>query len=301
MMKASVALLLAMGFSNALKDSRKNLSMRYTRQYVGINGAVRRDGDTENNFDAVARDAAKIIQSGMFDLIAWDMEVYNGATRGFEAYWGQPSREPQWPMKPTLWVFDGPTGLGIPIGCWPDSVTPDRYYVAGCYVYPSDRRFGDVQIPGHGFMWFFLPLVHDEEAKEEGVPVLWEPGTIYGAPMTENDAVICAANEFLKLPFTEVAVHHLNHQERKAIKKSNARVPEVKTVLLRRALATGGSQVAYGSECDRQYSCQWLVGAHWRRPNARMKEQRPVYVRPYIKGPTDKPFKAARTVYLASR
>jgi len=43
------------------------------------------------------------------------------------------------------------------------------------------------------------------------------------------------------------------------------------------------------------------VGAHWRRPNRRMKEQRPVFVHGYVKGPDDKPLKAKETIYRARR
>ena len=53
---------------------------------------------------------------------------------------------------------------------------------------------------------------------------------------------------------------------------------------------------------EREYQCQWIVRAHARKPNPRMKEQRPIWVRSYVKGPQDKPLKPpTRTVTVVSR
>lgn len=42
---------------------------------------------------------------------------------------------------------------------------------------------------------------------------------------------------------------------------------------------------------EREYQCQWIVRTHVRKPSPRMKEQRPVWVSAYVKGPDDKPLK----------
>lgn len=42
---------------------------------------------------------------------------------------------------------------------------------------------------------------------------------------------------------------------------------------------------------DSEYQYQWYVRPHVRQPNSRMKEQRPIWVNAYIKGPEGKPLK----------
>jgi hypothetical protein len=72
-------------------------------------------------------------------------------------------------------------------------------------------------------------------------------------------------------------------------------------VVLRRSEASTG--VSSVDAVARDYSCQWLVGGHWRQqyyPST--NEHRPIWIEPYVKGPEDKPFRApAETVFAVAR
>lgn len=147
---------------------------------------------------------------------------------------------------------------------------------------------------------FFHPAVQQPGNADDIVPRLRAfPALAAGDPCIPAAAPFFAAQEFMRQPFVGVEQEHIERHERKRFEKKHGRPPAVNTVLIRRAERQGAGSEASGL---RDYGCQWMVNGHWRKPNARMREPRPVYVRPYVKGPDNKPFKPPRhTVLLVGR
>lgn len=120
---------------------------------------------------------------------------------------------------------------------------------------------------------------------------------------------ILAMLNFLKLSVTEVVQVKTDRAERRRAEKAarkrgyEIKHPEIYVVQLRkvyRAALTDENGVA---SPEREYGCHWLVGAHWRNqwyPSTQTNH--PKFIAPYIKGDTDKPFKApSKTIYNVVR
>lgn len=85
-----------------------------------------------------------------------------------------------------------------------------------------------------------------------------------------------------------------NRQARRRIARRLQHEPIVKVVELRRR---EHAQHDESHETHTEWSCQWLVRGHWRQqyfPST--SENRPIWITPYVKGPSDKPLRTPRTV-----
>lgn len=141
------------------------------------------------------------------------------------------------------------------------------------------------------------------DLNRESVPVFYrfihsQPRNEFIAPAMSK---VIAALEFMKLPF----VQQENETEklprfirRGAETGRRPKLPEIATVSIRRPEGkqfSGENQPEQDSK-KRHLTYQFLVNAFWRKPNHRMKEQRPIYVRSHLRGPKDAEFKATRPV-----
>ncbi len=109
---------------------------------------------------------------------------------------------------------------------------------------------------------------------------------------------------FRAQPFVEEASAYAHHTraERRRMAREGKVPSEVRIINLRRKERTEKDKADNPHQTDRQYQCQFVVTAHVRRPNPHMKEQRPIWVSSYIKGPKDKPLKSpTRTVTVVGR
>jgi hypothetical protein len=92
----------------------------------------------------------------------------------------------------------------------------------------------------------------------------------------------------------------LNHGARKRLARVLEWEPLVHVVQLRRLQSASGER---SDAASFEYSCQWLVRGHWRNQYfPASATHRPIWVNPHVKGPGDKPFRAApATVYEVVR
>lgn len=111
---------------------------------------------------------------------------------------------------------------------------------------------------------------------------------------------IVARCQFLNQPFISTATASLPKQVEKEYQRRKSKPPSVNVVSLRRIEHKATTEAEQHSV---EWSCQWLVGGHWRRQYfPREKSHHAVYVRPYVKGPKGLPLKAPKqTVYVAKR
>lgn len=103
---------------------------------------------------------------------------------------------------------------------------------------------------------------------------------------------LLAGLSFLQQEFVEERpLRVTDRAERRRLEAKAGTLPDVRTVAFRKA--AHDSEDPAGQRGP--YDCHFLVGAHWRRASPRMKEPRPVYVRPYVKGNLEKPFRPPQT------
>lgn len=122
-----------------------------------------------------------------------------------------------------------------------------------------------------------------------------------------------AAAQFLQLKVVAKERRTLPRAERRRREREGRPAPDVYAVVLRRAEHHDKPHTQAEAEEEltpeqvqhhREYTCQWLVGGHWRRQfYPSVQEHRPKYIEPYIKGPTDRPMKihATSKVFVARR
>ena len=94
----------------------------------------------------------------------------------------------------------------------------------------------------------------------------------------------------------------LSRPERRRMERSGVPPPLVRIINLRREERPDEEVAHPTGRAEAQYKCQWFVRPHVRQPNPRMKEQRPIWVAGYFKGPADKPLKPSPlTVKVVNR
>ena len=220
-------------------------------------------------------------------IVIWHRPIWEAATRGHECFEQVP--------QVAIGVLNDWTAFFLDDSDWCGDHDKGRWSpMAFVRAEPLTNRLFLV-LPIHENMkitWFCTAFsdIGFQQAKQINKP----ESRLLQSYMTR----LCAEIAFLQQPFVNAVPHVFSRPDRRRAAKANRPLPDVRIVRLRKSeskcIASDGSA--------REYSCHWLVGAHWRRPNERMKEQRPVYVRPYVKGPSDKPFKSpTSTVYVAVR
>src|SRR5215831_8375448 len=102
------------------------------------------------------------------------------------------------------------------------------------------------------------------------------------------DTSIASQLAFMNLEIVTAEPVQHPRQMRRAAERENQPLPDIRVITLRKQHTERKASDPSGIE----YSCQWLVGAHWRNqwfPST--EEHKPVYIAPYIKGPEGKPFR----------
>lgn len=112
------------------------------------------------------------------------------------------------------------------------------------------------------------------------------------APASEQSRPFINAAAFIRSPYVPVEDVLVERQARK-----RATIPctlPVRTVALRKA-QVGATRGASEVEVAREWSCRWIVTGHLRNQYyPSIGGHRTIYVPPFVKGPADKPLRAAR-------
>lgn len=130
------------------------------------------------------------------------------------------------------------------------------------------------------------------------------PLTVGHPPPGIEAQMLLACLTFRAQPFIEDARAdvHYSRAERRQMEREGRTPPSVRVLNLRRK-ERKAKEDADGQHPTRSpLSVQFFVSPHLRKPNSRMKEQRPIWVGPYIKGPKDKPLKPpTRNIIVVKR
>lgn len=159
-----------------------------------------------------------------------------------------------------------------------------------------------------------IPLLSMAYLDRDWLPDAWILFYVYHVPPEESDhctlncflgvipagvkcagdgaAEVMAAMAFMKLKVAAVERQALPRAVRREHQRTGASLPDIRIVTLRRTYARDP-----GRKEDVNWSCQWIVGGHWRNQwyESRL-EHEPVYILPYVKGPRDKPLRVPKQV-----
>lgn len=112
--------------------------------------------------------------------------------------------------------------------------------------------------------------------------------------------VVVAAWLLMSQPLAQQSTERAPRPARRRLEKAGLPVSDVRLVHVRRSERRPAQ--AAGST-DRDYSCRWWVGSHWRRyhcgPGRTQVERR--YIQPYLAGPDDKPVRGTERVKVWDR
>lgn len=149
------------------------------------------------------------------------------------------------------------------------------------YTYMADAGYPTFEVPTSFFTWQFghtqAPIYEDRDVGPE-----MEARAVATAFALLNQRVL-------------VSPRHV-FEDRQALKRiarlGDADNTNIRIVALRKAFRRlSGADRQGGDPVD--WSCQWLVGGHWRQQwYPSLNAHQPIYIAPYWKGPEDKPVKA---------
>lgn len=130
----------------------------------------------------------------------------------------------------------------------------------------------------------------------------WEKNDVFETQLTPIEPNISHARaravrqyvltlfSFLKQRIIVVSHERANRAARRRYEEhKHSEAPLIKVILLRVKTSVGGES---HEEREIEWTCQWIVRGHWRQQWYRHDEvHRAIWIRPYIKGPEDKPLK----------
>lgn len=233
------------------------------------------------------------------DVVIWRGDIWNVAQAGAgEAFAGLRVEPEDFPPKPQFWLMD----VHIPSLDDPEVLSvweiPSFFCFHAFFLFPKIER-GVLKLypvlnygPNHEAGIPREDLIRYIDAGGDPMAFRLVHPLQPGEPPEKVGIGVLAALRFMETEFVENEQATLPRAIRRGAELGRrGKLPGVRVVTLRRS--SREKEEADG-EGGREYSCQWFVGAHWRKPSPRMKEQRPVFVRPYVKGPQDKPVKPPR-------
>lgn len=127
---------------------------------------------------------------------------------------------------------------------------------------------------------------------------------LYMAPLWESSTKIMLSQVVAMLKFRSSTVAQIEkigppRAERRRLVRHGGVAPDVRVITLRRSVHNAGKSEGQLIE----WSWQWIVRGHWRNqffPSTGKHE--PTFIRPYVKGPEDKPLKPITDpIYLVNR
>lgn len=220
-------------------------------------------------------------------VVLWQKDIWDAAARGAGDLEGSicppmPENLCDWWIPNELTEWDGKKG---------DS--PEPVYVMAQFLLRSERRESLTSR-----LWA-TPLgvgPMDDGMTNYPTKIQARPGEL----LIREDCETVARILFLQQEFIQLEETTLPRSFRRKYEREGLRVPEVRTVALRRRAR---EEAEPDREAGREFSRSWWVRGHWRKHWYPKDEvHKPLYISPYHKGDPGKPLKTERpTVYVAKR
>jgi len=231
-------------------------------------------------------------------VTVWESEIFRAATRGAQDLQVTRKDNDVRGLGTQCWVFRNPMRLG---DCLADSgLPPGEGFAIGLTVLPSGETKCSHPVSTIGICP--TPL---NEPHQNRCPILRITSVIFSTNTAQSGNDVWAASQFLKTKVARREILDPPHTTKAAArrrKKSGVALREVAQVRLLRRLEEPEAHED-GCSAARDWSCRWLVGAHWRNQFLPSRgDHEPRYIAPYVKGPADKPLRVrGRSVSAASR
>ena len=209
------------------------------------------------------------------EIVLWDTALQRCACDQATTFVGSILPSDLIPL-PQLWIFTGNQAFDF------DS--------REAYVHSAELIFADA-----GYIYsvgFGHALQTDLSTGITSVAVRVDAPIPMDKPASEDAALILSCIAFMTSTVASAEELKLPRPVRRRCLHKRIQPATIRTVQLRRRERQPNDAE---QSAGREYNWQWLVNAHARRPNLRMKEQRPVWVNAYVKGPADKPLKPQAT------
>lgn len=229
------------------------------------------------------------------EISLWRLDIWKAAVSGAEAAFNeQPLRLTDYPHAPQLWLFQQPVD-GVPDSEYRLRELPKAYRLRGFLTFTIVHPDNPTQ-RGMTYGEIWLPQVSADAL----------PAFRFFAPLYQGQnyrGVYCSlagASRFMQSEYAGAEPVTLPRPVRRQAERDGRPIPPIHVVRLRRSSRKPGDPTTDAEA--RNYTCQWLVSGHWRKPDPRMKEPAPVYVRPHVKGPENLPLRTPRpTVNVVNR
>ncbi|MGI4787496.1 MAG: hypothetical protein ACRYFS_01455 [Janthinobacterium lividum] len=216
------------------------------------------------------------------EIVLWRPDLLQSAESQADYYADVRVVEANLPRKNEFWCFYGPEVVSRTIGG-----THKLFLQVLISGVPMNKRFAALvafyyPYEGDTILLDTLPLVRFVSSLNVG-----------HSPQDIEAQRLLACLTFRAQPFIDVETLDIQHtrSERRRMEREGRTLPTAQIINLRPKKGEVDEDVNDQPTTRREYQYQFFVSAHLRKPNPRMKEQRPIWVSPYIKGPKDKPLK----------
>jgi hypothetical protein len=218
-----------------------------------------------------------------FGITIWETHSLDCAKSQKDAFAGEHADHNLFPFRSQFWLYRSHI---------PEMMEPRNQYI-GSIVYMASGTAVKVDIE--------VIISADEERiyltddMHLRVQYAFQQNELVGDKHT--DFYSCLS--FLKSRVAAVEPLSLPRSDRRRFTRSDHYLPAVHVIKVRQleSASMNGSHIS-----SRQYNWRWPVRAFVRKPNRRMKEQRPIWVSAHIRGPIDMPLKPhTPTVNLVNR
>lgn len=232
--------------------------------------------------EAVCKNAARA------EVLIWKKDIFLAAVSGADSFLGQTPSAAGVSFRPSIWNFT-PFLLCSEEMCGQFEV-PRGTHIGSFHIHADSSRVA--------FVAEFAPI-------QPGASPAFRAWAAceYSAPIESVGlSMLTAAAKFLDTDFVGKERASLpRHLRRAAELGRRPPLPEINTVTLRRAWRDDDKPKGDGE--PREWSCQWIVGGHWRNQWYPSKaEWKPKYIAPYLKGDPDKPLREPKgPVYCVTR
>lgn len=246
-------------------------------------------------------------------LLIWNEAMADAAIRGAKEAFAETVFDGNYlPAKPQLWMNEDPRGNGL-VGyvatAGEESYQeylgfPKNSVVSGTVMIPSFWTRNDAPERGElpGVFPAYILMDRDDHQK---LPIFR-----FVPPLIQGDTIQAYYNfvanlAWISRPFIELELQSIHRSIRRRLQReprNTLPLPEIRSVILRKK-ETKRSNGDTNDQHPIDRDCSWIVRGHWRKqwyPSE--KVNKPIYVKPHVKGDVTKPLKPRNeVVYMVKR
>lgn len=221
-------------------------------------------------------------EAGAAETVYWAPNLYEASQKGKEVFIGTEVPLSLYPSKSQVW---------IPDSNWPSDFNPKE--ADPDFTEESDLKtiLRLVEVHPLGLRCYDFGINFSKVGKATYEFFYFKAHLGLGYTVLSHEAEVVAALAFLQQRIVSLERMPVPRGDRRRAEKEGKPEPTVRVVTLRKREQKANDNTPAEA---RDWSCQWLVGAHWRKNH--WDVNKPIFVDNYLKGPEDKPFKPPKAV-----